>query len=240
MWRQIDKVASTGSTNADVRMRANEPEGLVLVADEQTAGRGRLGRVWATPAGSGVAVSVLLRPDAVAPGLWGWLPLLVGIAAADAVRQVSDCTARLKWPNDIVVDDRKLGGILVERIDAPAGPAAVAGLGLNVSLLRGQLPVPTATSLLIETGAAIDREALIDAYLRQLMTTYRQWCSGTSLHAAYRAVSTTIGRRVSIALPDRTGLSGEAVDVDELGRLVVRADDDDVVHVSAGDVQHLR
>ena len=155
-WRQLRRVATTGSTNADLvaLAAAGEPAGLVLVADEQTAGRGRLGRGWTAPPGSGLTFSVLLRPHRAAAHL-GWLPLLTGLAVVEAVRSVTGVPAELKWPNDVVVrgdgGEGKLAGILAERLGGPgAGAGAVVvGVGLNVSMSTDELPVHTATSLLV-------------------------------------------------------------------------------------------
>ncbi|MFW6091869.1 MAG: biotin--[acetyl-CoA-carboxylase] ligase, partial [Actinomycetota bacterium] len=121
----MSRVASTGSTNADVAAAAaaGEAEGYVLVADRQIAGRGRLGRPWSSPAGSSLSVSCLLRPPpTVGPGHWSWLPLLVGVAAVEAVRDAAGVEPRLKWPNDVLLDGAKLAGILVERVEGTGTP----------------------------------------------------------------------------------------------------------------------
>ena len=138
LWREITVVETTGSTNADLAARAAQgaPEGTVLAAEEQLAGRGRMGRQWVSPARSAVMVSVLLRPAAIAPAQRGWLPLLAGVAAATAVRQSAGVPAVLKWPNDLLVGERKLAGILAEQ----SGDAVVVGLGLNVSATEAELP----------------------------------------------------------------------------------------------------
>ena len=122
-WTDVEVTEQTGSTNADVAAaaRAGASEGTVHVTDLQVAGRGRLDRVWESPAGSGIAVSVLLRPDEISAARWVWLPLLVGLAVDATVRELGvDCG--LKWPNDVLVDDRKLAGILLERVETPLGP----------------------------------------------------------------------------------------------------------------------
>jgi len=246
LWTRIDSVPSTGSTNADLRAAAlaGEAEGRVLSADEQTAGRGRLGRAWTAPSGSGLAVSVLLRPEARPASEWGWLPLLVGLSAAAAVDAVAGLATTLKWPNDLMARDRKLGGILVERVETPSGPAAVVGFGLNVSLEQSDLPVPTATSLLLE-GAPAERSPLLASYLRELEVRYRDWCTGETPRGEYRARCSTLGRQVRVHLPgDAPDVVGEAVDVDASGRLVVRVASPDgvgeLVALSSGEVQHVR
>ncbi len=130
LWREVRVVAETGSTNADLLAAAGAGtgEGTVLVAEAQTAGRGRLDRRWASPPRAGLTLSVLLRPGGVPAALLGWLPLLAGVAAAAAVRRVTTVAAVLKWPNDVLVGDAKLGGILAER----TGTAVVIGIGINV------------------------------------------------------------------------------------------------------------
>ncbi len=131
LWRAVEVTAATGSTNADLldRAAAGAPEGVVLAAEEQRAGRGRLGRVWVSPPRAALTFSLLVRPHAIAPARRGWLPLLAGVAVAAAVRAVAGVDARLKWPNDVLAGPAKLGGILAEA----AGDAVVVGIGLNVS-----------------------------------------------------------------------------------------------------------
>ena len=186
LWRDIRVVSETGSTNADLlaEARAGAAEGLVLVAETQTAGRGRLGRSWSSPPRAALAFSVLLRPVAVAPAARAWLPLLTGIAVAAALRAEAGVTATLKWPNDVLVDGRKIAGILAEA----HGDAVVAGVGLNVTLTRAELPVPTATSLLLENAACLDRERLLAAMLTELASRYTAWTAGPDPAAPARGV----------------------------------------------------
>jgi BirA family transcriptional regulator, biotin operon repressor / biotin---[acetyl-CoA-carboxylase] ligase len=250
LWRQITVVAETGSTNADLAEAARDgaDEGLVLVAEAQSAGRGRLDRVWTAPPRSGLAFSVLLRPPVPVARL-GWLPLMAGVAVVRALHGFAEvegitrggmADATLKWPNDVLIHGRKLAGILAER----AGDAVVLGIGLNVGLRADELPVPTATSLALE-GAPADRDPVLRAILRELAARYvdfcGEWAEG-ALRDAYRAVCATLGRRVRVELPGGTpegGLTGEAVDIDENGCLVVRAADGEHA-LSAGDVVHVR
>lgn len=240
LWREVAVVPQTGSTNADLleEARAGAAEGLVLVAEEQTAGRGRLGRSWSAPPGAGLIFSVLLRPAGVPPTRLGWLPLLTGVAVATAVRETTSVPASLKWPNDVLVGERKLAGILAEA----HGDAVVAGVGLNVTLGQPELPVPAATSLLIEDAASTDRAGLLAAILTGLARRYQAWRTdpdGAELRADYLRWSATVGREVRVELPGGTRLSGTAEDVDEVGRLVVRTPDN-LVRVGAGDVVHVR
>ncbi len=243
LWRDIRIVEETGSTNADVHAAATAgaPEGLVLIAERQTGGRGRLGRSWEAPARSGLTFSVLLRPAAVPPVNRGWIPLLAGIAVADVLRQVAEVDAQLKWPNDVLVGDLKVAGILAEVID----DAVVVGIGLNVSLRPEELPVPAATSLAIEGAATTDRDPILRAVLRELARRYVAWRDGGGgpgaggVRAAYAERCLTLGEKVRVALPSGDELEGEAIAVDVLGQLVVRTESGDR-KLSAGDVVHVR
>ena len=208
------------------------------MAEEQTAGRGRLGRTWSAPAGAALTFSVLLRPAGVPPTRLGWLPLLTGVAVAAAVRGEAGLPAGLKWPNDVLVGERKLAGILAEA----HGDAVVVGAGLNVMLSPAELPVPTATSLLIEDAASTDRAALLAAILTELGARYQAWRADpdvAGLRADYLRWSATVGRQVRVELPGGAQLSGTAEDVDEVGRLVVRTPGN-LVRAGAGDVVHVR
>jgi BirA family biotin operon repressor/biotin-[acetyl-CoA-carboxylase] ligase len=240
LWRRIDTVSETGSTNADLLARAaagEDIDGVVLIAESQTAGRGRHGRTWSTPPGSQIALSAGVDVGDVPSDAWGWLSLLTGVAVVDAVAEVAGVTAGLKWPNDVLVADRgKLAGILAE-VAAPE-PVVVIGLGINVT----EAPDRVATSL-SKLDAAVDRAVLADAVLRHLGTRIRAWRSARGADAAlaadYRARSVTIGNRVRASLPGDRVIEGLAADVDELGRLRIDTGDD-VVTVSAGDITHLR
>jgi BirA family transcriptional regulator, biotin operon repressor / biotin---[acetyl-CoA-carboxylase] ligase len=257
LWCAVDVLASTGSTNADllVRAAAAAPEGVVLAAEEQVAGRGRLGRTWVSPPRASLMFSLLVRPHAIAPARRGWLPLLTGVAVAAAVRAVAGVDAQLKWPNDVLVGPAKLGGILAEA----AGDAIVIGIGLNVSTGSAELPPPgptpggalPATSLRVLTAArpdreAPDREALLIAILSGFERRYQAWVGDagdperSGLRAEYTNLCATIGRRVRAEMPGGQLLSGLAEGVEEDGRLVVRVSLDSAVPVAAGDVVHLR
>jgi BirA family biotin operon repressor/biotin-[acetyl-CoA-carboxylase] ligase len=245
-WR-VEVVEASPSTNADVARRARdgEPAGLVVVAEHQSAGRGRLDRVWVTPPRAALTVSMLVEPGAVPPGRWPWLPLLTGLAVSEAVREVAGLEARLKWPNDVLVADsdeeRKVAGVLVELVDRPGGTAAVVGVGLNVSSTREELPVGTATSLTLAGAEHPDRGALLLALLAAFARRFDGWSGqgGAGVRAPYAAVCSTLGREVRVALPEGRTLQGRAVDVDDDGRLLV--DDGTRVHaLGAGDVVHVR
>lgn len=239
---RVEVVAATGSTNADVTARAvaGEREGLVVVAEHQQSGRGRLDRSWETPDRAALTFSVLLRPDAGGAS-WTWLPLLAGVAVATAVRELG-VDAELKWPNDVLVGDRKLAGLLVERVEAPAGPAAVLGVGLNVSQTAAELPIEAATSLAIE-GVDADRTDLLVRVLGRLAHEYDGWLGAggvAALRAAYTDLCPTVrGQQVRATLPGGAVLEGEGAGLSADGGLLVWSSAG-VATVNAGDVVHVR
>jgi BirA family biotin operon repressor/biotin-[acetyl-CoA-carboxylase] ligase len=186
-------------------------------------------------------MSVLLRPDRD-PATWTWLPLLAGLAVAESLRAVAGVPAMLKWPNDVLVDDGKVCGILAERVDGPQGAACVLGLGINVHLAADELPVPTATSLaVLRPEQRFVRAEIMATVLATLALLYHRWEDGldTSLAAEYVARSGTIGRSVRVLTGDGSSVTGEAVGVDAEGRLRVRTAAG-VQTFAAGDVTHLR
>jgi BirA family biotin operon repressor/biotin-[acetyl-CoA-carboxylase] ligase len=243
-WSEIRVVEVTGSTNADLLAlaAAGEPAGLVLVAEEQTAGRGRLDRTWTAPPRSALTLSVLLRPLRE-PAAAGWLPLLAGLAVAEAVRGVTGLDVRLKWPNDLLVGPAKLGGLLAER----ASGAVVVGIGLNVTSTAAELPGPDATSVALAGSTPPDRSALLVAVLGRLAQRLAAWdvppgpgrtTADHELRAAYLAACSTLGRQVRVSMPAGT-VDGLAADVDERGCLVVFTAGGPQP-IAAGDVLHVR
>jgi BirA family biotin operon repressor/biotin-[acetyl-CoA-carboxylase] ligase len=238
-WR-YDVLATSPSTNAEAaaRYRAGEDPGLVVVAEHQTAGRGRMDRVWETPDRAALTVSFVVDPG-IEVGSWPWLPLLTGIAAAEAVRRSAGVDAELKWPNDVLVGDRKLAGILAERVERPGAAAAVIGIGINVSQERAELPIEAATSLALE-GGDTDRTGLLLALGEELAGWVTGWVAGTrDLRAAYLQRCRTVGQRVRADEPGGAAIEGDAVDVAEDGRLVVRTGAGER-RLGTGDVFHVR
>ncbi|MFM8599113.1 MAG: biotin--[acetyl-CoA-carboxylase] ligase [Mycobacterium sp.] len=242
--RHLELVETTGSTNADLLARHAAGEditGAVLVAEYQTAGRGRHGRSWSAPPRSQITVSIGIGAGALAPEAWGWLPLLTGVAVADAVAATTGIEPGLKWPNDIQVGEKKLGGILAEV--ASPDPVIVVGLGLNVSMTADEAPDERATSLLMLGSTMLDRSALLGSILAELTARIDRWTitgdTDPALHADYRRRSVTLGRRVRAALPGDREIDGTATDIDALGRLQIDTGEQTVA-VSAGDITHLR
>jgi BirA family biotin operon repressor/biotin-[acetyl-CoA-carboxylase] ligase len=249
LWQKIGLVAETGSTNADLAARAREHEvaGTVLITDYQSAGRGRQGRTWTAPPGSGIAMSILVRPDGIDPSHWSWLSLLAGLAVSDGIRRAADVPAVLKWPNDVLIGDCKVCGILSERVDTSQGPACVVGIGINVGLSEDQLPVPSATSLMIAArqlgGSPPSRTAVIATVLAAFELLYGRWEAqrgiDPSLAASYAERCETIGRHVRVLLSEERSVEGIAERIDESGQLVVRTTAGSSVY-GAGDVIHLQ
>jgi BirA family biotin operon repressor/biotin-[acetyl-CoA-carboxylase] ligase len=246
-WARLDVVQETGSTNADLlaRAAASNCDRHVLLAEFQGSGRGRHSRAWVSPPQAQIAVSALLTMPGMSVGDMGWLPLLTGVAVVDALRAVAKVPAELKWPNDVLIDGRKVAGILAEVSATTPDPAVVVGIGLNVSLTRDELPVTHATSLVLEDAEVSDRDTLVRAVLRAIADRWQQWHDSnwdvTELAAAYRARCGTLGQRVRAELPGGRELIGIAADVDAEGRVVIAPDGQSgTIAVSAGDITHLR
>lgn len=250
LWSELEVVQRTGSTNNDLVARAAAgpvAEGTVLVAEEQTAAKGRLDRRWTAPPRSGLFVSVLLRPAEVPVARWGWLPLLTGVAVATGLARAAGVDTALKWPNDLLVtvggEERKAGGILLERA---GDDGVVIGFGLNVSLRAEELPVPQAGSLLLAGAVTTDRDPLLRAVLRSLEDWYGRWRAAagdpaeSGLQDAYAAGCATLGRTVRAQLPGDRDIVGEAVAIDGDGRLVIATSEGVQEPVGAGDIVHLR
>ena len=255
MWCPIETIERTGSTNADLLARPGTAEGLVLVAEEQTAGRGRMGRTWSTPPHAALTFSMLLRPSWVPTGKLGWLSLVTGISVATALRSVAGVQADLKWPNDVMAGGRKLAGILAE----VSGDTVVIGIGLNVSTTADELPEPGpgrlpptsvyAEGLRANRPVVLDRAQLLSGILLAFERRYVAWRNDhgkvRAIRPEYRDLCVTVGREVRVEQPGGQLLSGKAVDVDSDGRLVVLVPSPSPgasarVAVAAGDVVHVR
>ena len=228
--RWVEETDSTNSRLLD-DARAGAPEGRVLVADHQTAGRGRLGRRWEAPAGSSLLVSVLVRPD-LPVARAHLVTMAAGLAASDACEAVAGVRPGLKWPNDLVVDDAKLAGLLAESVvDGEALRALVVGMGLNVTAA----PAGGATCLADHVGGPVDRRPLLDAWLARLDA---RLDALDDVLADYRPRCATLGRDVRVERPD-DAVEGRAVDVTDAGHLVVDAAGGRL-ELAAGDVVHVR
>lgn len=250
-YAALDVVTVTGSTNADLIEAAKQgaPDHTVLLAEEQEAGRGRLQRNWVSPRGYGLHMSILLRPD-VPQSAVAWLPLISGVALAEAVRELGVEVA-LKWPNDLLIKAGsgwgKAAGVLAEGLVTEDGVAVVLGMGVNVHHGAEQLPAggglaPTSLEL---CGADVDRERFAAELLLAFAEVDALWreqsgdAVGSGLFDRYQRLCGTLGKQVRVELGEQD-LHGTASEIDPSGRLVVHGADGAVTPVSAGDVVHLR
>jgi BirA family transcriptional regulator, biotin operon repressor / biotin---[acetyl-CoA-carboxylase] ligase len=239
----FENLEETGSTNRDLLDRAaSVGEFFVLATDFQTAGRGRMDRRWEAEPGSSVMASILLRPKFVDPGGIGWLSLLGALAIAQAIASFG-VSPKVKWPNDVLIEGKKVSGILAE---ASADLSAVVlGFGINVLQNQKDLPVETATSLSIETGKQISRDELLAKVIQNVISLYQELekAEGSAEQSGLRQglleISATLGQQVSVEFPDKTKAFGLAKDIDSAGRLVIQTTSE-TLSVSAGDVLHLR
>ena len=241
-WAHLQAVRQVDSTNSALAAMPHAGTGTCIVAEQQTAGRGRLDRVWDSPPGSGVWMSVLVRPDLTRRAMWGWLPLLAAFTARQVLTDVCGVPAWVKWPNDLVIDGpgrngdpgpRKIGGILTE---VTAQNAVIFGLGINMSTTIDQLPTDQATSVAVEGGKA-DREVVIAEILLGLERALAHFDAGTWPVEQYTDHCLTIGRNVRVMLPGGQCLQGSARGISRTGQLLV-AHDAQITEVAAGDVIH--
>lgn len=242
-WAQVEVVEETPSTNALAARLARQgaSHGLVIVAEHQTEGRGRLDRTWVSPPRAALTFSILVRPQTLPAQDWPWLPLTTGVGVVEGIVASGGPRCVLKWPNDVMYDGLKLAGLLAERVETPLGPAAVLGVGLNVSTLRPELPVPTASSLRLAGWTGVDRTTLLLGLLDTLGD--RLGLAGRGLpsdaHAAYVSRCETLGQHVRVELPSGGVCEGVAVEIADDGGLIVDTADGRRT-LNAGDVVHVR
>jgi len=231
----------TGSTNADLAAAAGLPNSSVLTTEEQLTGRGRSGRDWFCPAGAGLMFSVLLREPVIPADRRGWTGAVLGLAIVRAMNRVSGVQARLKWPNDVLIEGRKCAGILGEVADGEL----IVGAGINISLVPAELPRPDATSLWL-AGGHLDRTVLLAAILDEFAVLLARWVSArgdidaSGLRAEYRSVCSTIGAQVLLSLPGGAQSTVRAVDVAPDGALVIVDAGGMRRSYAAGEVVHVR
>jgi BirA family biotin operon repressor/biotin-[acetyl-CoA-carboxylase] ligase len=240
--RCIEYLSTVGSTNDVARQlgASGAPEATLVIADEQTAGRGRLGREWYSPPGSAIAVSLLLRPR-FSPNLAHRLTMLAGLVAAEGVEQFTGLRVGLKWPNDLIIEKTpvvlKLGGILTETsISGQAIEFAVVGLGLNVNVdLSARPDLPEATSLMMQLGHAVDRLEILRALIERFAARYAIIDHDEKLRADWSVRLMTLGRQI-VARRGQESIAGLAEGVNESGALLIRTDDGILQRVDAADV----
>jgi BirA family biotin operon repressor/biotin-[acetyl-CoA-carboxylase] ligase len=238
-------LAETGSTNHDLLALAasdQHPEFFTLITEFQTAGRGRLDRKWQAAPGSSVMASVLVRPSFKNDSAIGWLSLMMAEAVKSALAEVG-IESKIKWPNDVLVKGQKISGILAEANSDLS--AVVVGFGINVNQSAQELPTGSATSLLVEGATSLDRDSLLAQTLSHFQQLYLDLAEagGDAVASGLRAriieASATIGELVEVSFPDGSSAVGEAIGIDEGGRLQVLSSTKTLT-VSAGDVLHLR
>lgn len=241
---ELRVLAETGSTNAELMewAAAGAPDYAVVTASHQTAGQGRLGRSFEGAPGSVLPVSMVFSTEGVSPEQWSLISLLAGLAVADTLRETCGLAPELKWPNDVLVDGRKICGILTQAANTKQGTALVVGIGINVAMTEAELPVPHATSVLLAGGTTLDRNDIAVALIRALRNRQNLWRDGnvSELLAEYREKCTTLGAEVRAELPGDKVIVGKAEDINDGGSLIVRDAAGGKHVVTAGDVQHLR
>jgi BirA family biotin operon repressor/biotin-[acetyl-CoA-carboxylase] ligase len=241
-WRTIvwrDAIDSTQRL-AREQARAGAPEGTIVIAETQTQGRGRLGRQWHSPPGVNLYCTIVLRP-ALPPAVVSQLALVAGVAVADAVRAATGADARVKWPNDVLVDGRKVAGILTEMEGEVERVAFVlVGIGVNVNLDAAALPAEiatTATSLRAVTGHVVDRVGFAARLLAAVEARYGQFVAGgfPAIRPAFDATAFLTGREVRVSGPDAV-VQGRVLGVDDEGALRLEQPGGAVLRVLAGEV----
>lgn len=238
-------LSETGSTNQDLLALAeseNRPEFFALTTEFQSAGRGRLDRKWQAASGSSVMASVLVRPNFTEPTGIGWLSLMMAEAIRAALAELG-LNPRVKWPNDVLVEGKKISGVLAEANKDLS--AVVVGFGINVNQSLEELPTSTATSLLVSGASSLDRDQLLAQTITHFKKLYLELAAAggdpslSGLRSKILVASATVGELVEVSFPDGGSAIGEAIDIDEQGRLKVETSNKTLL-VSAGDVLHLR
>jgi BirA family biotin operon repressor/biotin-[acetyl-CoA-carboxylase] ligase len=237
------EVDSTNVTAMDLAQQ-NAPEGTVVLTEQQLRGRGRGARSWHSPPGVGVYCSIVLRPE-LSPTKTMLLTLMTAVAIAKAVALETNLSPRIKWPNDILINDKKVAGILLEsKVEGAGVEHAIVGFGINVNHTSADLPkelLLAASSLFIELGELVDRSKLLSKILTEIEYLYEGLQQGdvATILEEWRRSSATLGRHVRISQRGELR-DGIAVDVTEEGALLVRVEQDSLITVHAGDIEHLR
>jgi len=235
--RRLVSLPSATSTQdvARAEAEAGVPEGTVFLAEEQTAGRGRLGRSWASPSGANLYLTLVMRPTVERLRS---LSIVAPLATAQAVEETTGLVPSIKWPNDVLVGGRKLAGILIEtELSGASVSYSLVGIGLNVNLDVDRVPeiAGVATSLKRELGCEVSRETVLAQLLNRFEVLYLEAAQGAAVHQAWRSRLETLGRRVRVTFGQQVE-EGLAEDVDAEGSLILRRRDGSRVTIAAGEV----
>ncbi len=249
----FDQLESTNSYAVQLAEKGTS-HGTVVLADSQTAGKGRLGRDWHSPANMNVYFSIILAQQPPQPFI-SWIPLATGIAMAETIEEIATLKVRLKWPNDLLCNNLKIGGILCESsTKGPNGQTVVVGVGLNVNCREIHFPTDLkeiATSLAIQAGCSIDRHRLLTTFFSKLEFYYERVLDSDlpNLQSGYASRCSTLGRHIQVSFPDSKVIEGIASHIGNEGELHMipsnRSFDStnkkpSTISIRAGDVIHLR
>lgn len=233
-WR-VSVVEVTGSTQDDLSRSVKKDStlsGSVLIANFQSSGRGRLDRTFTAPPSSALTLSFYLTPN-LDRAEWSFLPLLTGLSAVSSLKKLDpDLRVSLKWPNDLLVNGRKLGGILAEA----TSDGVVIGIGVNVAMAQNRLPIKDATSLLLEDFTCLDRNSIAVELLNAFHDLYERWQVGEDMRHLYRENCETLGLNIAAKSPNGSTATGKATDISRTGELILESG----LRVSVGDIVHLR
>jgi BirA family biotin operon repressor/biotin-[acetyl-CoA-carboxylase] ligase len=232
-WR-VSVVELTGSTQDDLLKRVeslNAENGDVLIANYQSSGRGRLDRTFSAPSGSALLFSLYFKPTRE-KSEWGIVNLIAGISVCDVLNALLEKPVTLKWPNDLLVDGKKISGLIAQATT----DGIVLGIGINIGMTQSELPVSAATSLALEGGLDLDRNEICALVLKALEENFKRFEAGEDFVEIYTHLSSTIGKKVRVELPGGREIESMALGIDATGALVLA----DGSHISAGDVIHLR
>lgn len=227
----VDLTASTQSDLAELVNASVAKSGEVIAAEFQSNGRGRLDRTFEAPPQSALLFSFYIAPKRAVSD-WGFISFLAALAMREVITDQLAEKVNLKWPNDILIGDKKVAGLLAQQI----GEGVIVGIGLNVAMSTDELPVPTATSLLLADSNLLDRNLILSAFLNHFENLFKEWDSGGDFLEKYRQVCSTLGRQVRVEVLGRDSIEGEAVSITAQGVLILK----DGTEVNVGDVVHLR
>ena len=227
----VDLTASTQSDLAELVNSKSVKSGEVIVTEFQSAGRGRLERTFEAPTHSALLFSLYIEPKRRRSD-WGFISHLAALSMHEVISSDLPIKTSLKWPNDILIGDKKVAGLLAQQI----GDGVIVGIGLNVAMGADELPVPTATSLALAGSKNLDRNLLLSAFLNHFEIIFKEWDSGSDFSEEYCQISSTLGRQVRVEVLGRDSIEGKAVAITAQGALILS----DGAEVNVGDVVHLR